>query len=208
MAEELKPKTIEDIEIVETENGKAAVLKNATLVEDIRLVQAFAVENNIKYYAAIKDEGNGVLKTFVLNHENAPTIIENGTYGVNIDYKEEVVEEVKEVEEVTNEETIEEVVVETNTEDGGDVEVASEETTIEECEDEHKIELETQEDCDCVHCKELEDELSKLRAEKNALEEKLSIIEIGNNLTNSETTITLEDVKLFLENNGLKSISI
>jgi hypothetical protein len=54
----------------------------------------------------------------------------------------------------------------------------------------------------------LEDELAKLRAEKNALEEKLSIIEIREEIVSEEKLITLEDVKSFLEKNGLKSISI
>ena len=203
MAEELKPKTIEDIEVVDTENGKAAVLKNATLVEDIRLVQSFAVDNNIKFYAAIKDEGNGVTKTFVLNQENAPTIIENGTYGVNFDFKEDVVEDT--IEEVVN--VVEDVVEDVVEENIDKVEI-EEPTTVEETvvsEDLVKDECTTGY---CVHCEELKDELAKLRAEKNALEEKLSIIEIREETLSEEKLITLEDVKSFLEKNGLKSISI
>lgn len=90
-------KTVNDIVI----ENDIAVLYNVRFVEDIKLLWEFAIENNYEKFVAIKTNEDGTLTRYAFDGEK-PVILNDGEYGINLEYK--VPAETTENEEVLDDE--------------------------------------------------------------------------------------------------------
>ena len=219
-------KKIEDIVVMgDTEHGSTAVLKGATLVEDIILVRDYAVKNNIPYYVAIKEEKDGSEKRYGVNENGTPVVLEAGAYATNVKYVPEDMGEIKEAVDAgiiefvgkPKDEIVEEPVIEAEPVIDEVVDNAVDNSVEKEAIAEIKVEFDELKLAELVkeEADKIRAEYDKVIAEKDAeiaqLKDKIETLEIvydNNGDFEEASETTLDDVIDFMRENGLTSLSI
>lgn len=212
-------KKVEDIEVIEDlDYGTVAVLKGATLVEDIMLVKDYAVKNNIPFYVAIKTEKDGSEKRFYVNESGTPVVLDSTTtekYGANHKYVAPEVVDLDEAESAIDEVAPETEVIDNAVDNSVETEELDATPTTNDPIDETIVpaELIAKSEYDFVVAQ--LDEANKTIADKDAeiaqLKDKIETLELTSNDTidiEEASATDLDDVIEFMRENGLTSLSI
>lgn len=202
MEEIITPKTINDIKVeINDKDEKIAVLYDAKLVEDIKLVYNYAIDNNIKLYHAVKNDGD-TTKNYILDENEYPVVVADDVLGVNPKYVEPVVEETKEDVEVVDLDKAEETSTELSLEE------------IEERKKEYeKLVTENTELKDIISTKDtqIEEYKTTIENQKNEiaeLKDRVDSLEMTTCEVSTIPTLDIDTVINFLKEKGITSISV
>ena len=202
MEEIITPKTINDIKVeINDKDEKIAVLYDAKLVEDIKLVYNYAIDNNIKLYHAVKNDGD-ITKNYILDENEYPIVVADDVLGVNPKYVEPVVEETKEDIEVVDLDKAEETSTELSLEE------------IEERKKEYeKLVTENIELKDIISTKDtqIEEYKATIENQKNEiaeLKDRVDSLEMTTCEVSTIPTLDIDTVINFLKEKGITSISV
>lgn len=217
MTNDYKVKKFQEIKVMDYEEGSnnVAVLNNAHLYDDVKIVKEYAVEKNLPFYVAIKYETDGSKKYFSLDEKDNIVVTVEKHVGINDSYKEESTEIENQEEIIEDEATNEIVEQETNSDLTVEI-VANEipqETIVEISAPQVSVDLENYiekaEYFDIVAEKEaLAEELKLAQDELALIRDELETLKLKDNEVIVSRETSLEDVITFLKDHDLKSIGI
>lgn len=208
------PRKFEDVVIENFDGKEVAVLRNAVLVEDIELVAKYAKDNNIPFYLGIKTNADGTETKYVLDDSGKPLVVEDGVLGVNADFvaplpKLDATQDLDLPTDVVANDVAKQDDEPTETETTEVVTTEEEKTADEGQNDGETTETDTKLDVNLEEItrlttllQEKDEEISKLTDEIETLKlNQVSEVEVP-------AVIELDDIRKFLKEHGIKSITI
>lgn len=208
------PRKFEDVVIENFDGKEVAVLRNAVLVEDIELVAKYAKDNNIPFYLGIKTNADGTETKYVLDDGGKPLVVEDGVLGVNVDFvaplpKLDVTQDLDLPTDVVADETAKQDDEPTETETTEVVTTEEEKTADEGQNDGETTETETKLDVNLEEITRLTSLLQEKDEEISKLTDEIETFKL-NQVSEVEVpaVIELDDIRKFLKEHGIKSITI
>lgn len=217
MTNDYKVKKFQEIKVMDYEEGSnnVAVLPNACLCEDVRIVKEYAVEKNLPFYVAIKNESDGSKKYYSLDAKGNLVGTVEKHVGINDAYVEESVVVKNQEEAIENDATNDIVEQEANSDLSVEMvtDEIPQETIVEVSAPQVSIDMENYiekaEYFDIVAEKEaLAEELKLAQDELALIRDELETLKLKDNEVIVSRETILEDVITFLKEHDLKSIGI